>query len=1171
MEFRVLGPLEVVGRDEQVAIRGIKRRALLAYLLVHEGGPVALDRLVHDLWDERPTRGARGTVQTYLSQLRKLLASDEQVRLETDPAGYVLDFPPDRLDSRRFEALCAGAASEATPAVRLLILDEALALWRGRPLSEFAGSAWADAEATRLATMHLEALRQRIDALLELGGHAETIAELERLVGEHPLDERFWAQLMLAYYGGGRQADALRAYQRARTALVDELGIEPGNELVTLERQILDHDPALMATSPPMQPPVPARLAPGTAFFGREEERVRFGAALDAVRSAPGRRVLLVSGEPGIGKTSLLARCAQTAHAEGLLVLYGHCDDGLRIPYQPWREALGQLVRHAPDAVLAASAGGSATEIARLLPSLAGLGQAPSMSPDPEGERYRLFSGVVDVFARATSAAPLLLALDDLHWADAPSLQLLRYLVGMEAPLKLVVVATYRDTDIDERHELLATLVALDREPGVERLSLDGLPGDAVGALLEAAVGHQLDANGLALRDVLLSETDGNPFFVTEVIRHLVETGVLGPSEQDGSLPIPEAAPVGLPTTVREVITQRAARLGDEARRLLVTASVIGQDFEVGLLTDVTGAGETVVLDSLDAATSAALVRPLAGEADRYGFVHALIAHALTATLSPTRRRRIHGRVAEQLERRVGDKFDDQLAELARHWLEAGGNPDKAVDYASRAGARAVAQLAPDDGLHWYRQALDGLDRTAGRDDPRRAAVLTGLGDAQRQTGDPGHRETLLAAADLARRLGDSELLARAVVANNRGMLNAVGVADAERLEALEAAERATEGATTPTRALVLATLAAELAFVDRVRMLRVARAAIELARRLGDDHALVTVLTRLAAAISSPDTLVERTALADEAVAVAERTGDPVLRWYGAAMGYTAALEAGDIAAFRQRVEVVDELARGIGQPFMRWVSAIARSVREHLAGNLDRAEAPAAEGLDIGSTSGQADALVFYSGAIVGIRFDQGRLGELVGLVEGASSDNGIPGTRAVLALCYCEVGRKAEAGALLEGDASDDFSGVSFDPMWTSFMSLYTRVADQLADQRAANRLARLLEPWCDQIAMSGAGVWGGSLWSSVALAQSTAGRHDAAERSFARAAAVHERIEAPLLLARTHADWAGLLLPREPGQSRALARSARATAAGLGAWSIERHAGELLDQLDTTPAR
>jgi tetratricopeptide (TPR) repeat protein len=530
----------------------------------------------------------------------------------------------------------------------------------------------------------------------------------------------------------------------------------------------------------------------------------------------------------------------------------------------------------------------------------------------------------------------------------------------------------------------------------------------------------------------------------------------------------------------------------------------------------------------------------------------------------------MHGRIAEQLERRLGDELDDHVAELAGHWLEAGGNPDKAVDCASRAGARAVAQLVPDDGLNWYRRALDVLDRTAGRDDPRRGAVLTGLGDAQRQTGDPGHRETLLAAADLARRLGNPELLARAVVANNRGMLNAVGVADAERLEALEAAERATEGATTPTRALVLATLAAELAFVDRARMLRVARAAIELARRLGDDHALVTVITRLEAAIGSPDTLVERTALADEAIAVAERTGDPVLRWYAAAMGYTPALEGGDIRAFRQRVELVDELARGIGQPFMRWVSAIARSAREHLAGNLDRADAIATEGLEIGVTSGQTDALVFYAGALIGIRLDQGRLGELVGLAEGASADNNIPGTRSVLALCYCEIGRKAEAVALLEDDASDDFSRFPFDPMWTSFMSVYTRVADKVGDQRAASRLAGLLEPWCDQIAMSGAGVWGGSLWSSFALALATAGRHDAAESAFARAAAVHEQIEAPLLLSRTHADWAGLLIQREPGRSRELARSARTVAADLGAWSIERQAGELLDQLDATPA-
>src|SRR6266576_636641 len=198
LEFRILGPLDVVGPDGPEVVRGTKRRGLLAYLLVHAGEAVSLDRL----------------------------------------------------DAARFERLCAEAGTEADATTRLTMLDAALDLWRGAPLGEFAGSAWADGEAARLGALRIQALQRRIDARLDLGHDAETIPELERLAGEHPLDEHFWAQLMVAYYRAGRQADALRAYQRARSLLADELGVEPAAELQDLEHRILDHDPELMLARP---------------------------------------------------------------------------------------------------------------------------------------------------------------------------------------------------------------------------------------------------------------------------------------------------------------------------------------------------------------------------------------------------------------------------------------------------------------------------------------------------------------------------------------------------------------------------------------------------------------------------------------------------------------------------------------------------------------------------------------------------------------------------------------------------------------------------------------------------------------------------------------------------------------------------------------------------------
>jgi predicted ATPase/DNA-binding SARP family transcriptional activator len=244
MDFRILGPFEVTGTAGSLDIRGAKRRGLLAYLVTHAGQPVSTDRLVDALWRDGGSGAAR-TVQTYVSQLRRVL--DEHVRIETGPGGYVLEVDPAAVDASRFERAVTASGTEADPVRRLALLDGALELWRGPPLAEFEGAAWADREATWLEALHVQALQRRCDILIELGRAGEAAAQLETLVRTHPLDERFWALLMLALYRSGRQADAIRAYQQARLQLVDELGIEPGQELGDLEHRILAHDPTLDA------------------------------------------------------------------------------------------------------------------------------------------------------------------------------------------------------------------------------------------------------------------------------------------------------------------------------------------------------------------------------------------------------------------------------------------------------------------------------------------------------------------------------------------------------------------------------------------------------------------------------------------------------------------------------------------------------------------------------------------------------------------------------------------------------------------------------------------------------------------------------------------------------------------------------------------------------------
>jgi tetratricopeptide (TPR) repeat protein len=341
---------------------------------------------------------------------------------------------------------------------------------------------------------------------------------------------------------------------------------------------------------------------------------------------------------------------------------------------------------------------------------------------------------------------------------------------------------------------------------------------------------------------------------------------------------------------------------------------------------------------------------------------------------------------------------------------------------------------------------------------------------------------------------------------------------------------------------------------------------AIALAHRLGDDPTLVTVTTRMEAAVSAPDTLVQRCALADEAIAAAERTGDPVLRWYAAAMNCTPALESGDIEAFHRRLDVVQLLAHEIGQPHMLYVSTLGQSLREALAGRLDQAEQTAARALEIGVNSGQPDAFAVYGSHLITIRHYQGRITELMDLIEQSVADNpGFPVRRANLANCYCEAGRVADARALLEADTADGFNAFPFDNLWTAGMTVYARVAAVAGDQRAASRLVELLQPWRDQVATTGVLVLG-SLAHPLGLALATTGRLDEAEDAFAQAAAVNERLGAPILLADTHLQSARMLWRRNHHSDRTrsseLAHAAHTTAAELGAGSIERGAGELL---------
>ncbi|WCB96378.1 hypothetical protein DSM104299_05137 [Baekduia alba] len=904
--------------------------------------------------------------------------------------------------------------------------------------------------------------------------------------------------------------------------------------------------------------PLPARLeiARPEMFAGRAEELGRLE-PLIARASHGGRQVLLLGGEPGIGKSRLARELTITAHARGSTVLQGRCDEDLRMPYQPFVEALSHLVEHAAPAILDRHVAEHGGELGRLIPAFARrLPDAPPpRQADGDTERYLLFSAVVGLLGAESAQRPVILFLDDVQWADTPTLLLLRHLVASDLRLRVTVIATFRSTELDDDHPLAKLLADLHREPDVTRVDLTGLRADAVVDLARAASGHDLDAAALDAAHTLQRRTSGNAFFVTEMLRH------------GGDL-------VGatVPASVRDVLERRLQRLGDAVREPLAAAAIIGQEFDLELVGAMVAQGVDGVVAAVDAAADAALVVAPRHPGDRYAFAHGLIVTTLYDGLGPARRARMHRSAAEALETLTAGATGgsvSRVGELARHWLNAEpADLQKALRYTRLAGEHAVAQLAPDDGVRWYRQGLDLFAQLGGADDAVRFELLVGLGDAQRQAGDPEFRTTLLEAASLARRLDDGPGLVRAVLANSRGFVSASGVVDDERLHALEDALNAVGEGDAADRSLLLATLAAELAFspADRERRVALSDEALALARRIDDPAALSRVLSLRFVTLWMPETLEERLANSDENVAAARRTGDPVAEFHAVHWRAAAFVEAGRMGDAARDVEHEAQLAERLGQPTMRWLGTYDQGNLDIILGRLAEAEQHAHEALQIATLSAQPDALSFFTSQLTNIRYEQGRLAELQPLIAQVVADNpGIPAFRAVLALACCEGDLDDEARRLLAHENSSAFAELPPDVTWLPGLAIYAEVAAHLQDRAAAEALYALLLPWSGQVVYSGISAWG-CVDHHLGAVAAVIGRYAEAEEHLRAAADLNTALRAPIWVARTELATARLLLlrdgPQDRERGRALLERAAAAAQRLGSATLARRAAGLL---------
>ncbi len=932
----------------------------------------------------------------------------------------------------------------------------------------------------------------------------------------------------------------------------------------------------LGGSDPTEMVPLPARLAvhPSVGVVGRDTEVAAITDAVKQVGAGGGRQILLVSGEAGLGKTTVVAEAARSAFHAGACVLFGHCEEDLATSYQLFAEALGHYVTHAPEEQLAAHVEAHGSELLALVPALNSRipDLPPSKATDSDTERFLLFSAVVGLLTMASEHQPVVLVLDDLQWADEGSLLLLRHLACADPTVRVVILGTYRDSELSTAEALVEALAALHRLDGINRIDLVGLDPTGVVALMEAAAEHRLDDVAVGLAHAIHRETDGNPFFVSEVLRNLVETGAIGQDTTGRWVAEDTLDPTALPDSVREVIGARVLRLGKEAGRILSMAAVIGRDFDLHLVAVATDSTEDDVLDVLDAAAAVSLVREQAGSPGRFNFAHALIQHTVAENLGPTRRARAHRSVAEALEELCGDRPGMRVGELARHWSAAQPiDLAKAIGYSCQAGDTALRALAPADALRYYAQALDLQAEAADPDPVGGLDIAIGLGTAQRQTGDPTSRETLLDAARRAAALGDTDRLVAAALANNRGWFSAAGVIDTEKVEVLEIALDRLP-ADHIARALVLSTLCSELAYGSPLeRRQALADEAVAIAELSGDDALIVRVLNNLVAPLLVPSLHEQSLARTADSLARAERVGDPVLLFFAVFWRAYVASQASDIDELDRCLDIMASLAERLDQPMLTWSDTAYRSARALIAGDTDRAEELANDALKIGTDGGQPDASIFFGTHLIGVNQRRGTLGELASLLEQMAADAPtVAGAlTAVVALAHAEADRIQDAARLLEELATTDFE-LPLDSVWLTTVVEYADAAIEVQDPKYARPLFDLLVPCADQFASIGMAGAEGPVSHYLGGLATVLGRYGEADSYFAHAAAVDDRAGAKFFAARTDLGWGRMLAKRgAPGDAdRARDRLARAhaTAAEHGYGNVERRAAAALHDVD-----
>lgn len=857
---------------------------------------------------------------------------------------------------------------------------------------------------------------------------------------------------------------------------------------------------------------LPHTLASAVAapLVGRDGERGVVGAALAAAVGGE-RGLVLIAGEAGVGKTRLAAELAKDAAAAGALVLHGRCDEDLHVPYGPWAEALGDRA---------------------------------SFDANSGADQYQVYAATIRLLEKLAADAPLVVVVDDLHWADRDSLLLLRHVAQRVGGARILLVGTYRGTDLGQDHPLVPVLAALNRESGVVRVELDGLDPDAVRELTERLAPGVAGAGDLA--DRLREESGGNAFFLTELLQTV--------DAADGW-----TESVELPGSVREVAVDRVRRMGGDAQRVLGVASVLGQEFDLEILGRVAEVPEDQLLDTLEAAMVAGVVTEVDGGSERFAFVHAITRRALADSLSASRRSRLHRKAAQAMEVEVfaGDAEPSRTLALAVHWQASQdrSSGERVLASAVAAGDEARRRRAPAEATSWYRNALE-----AAEDHPDRCEIMIRLGEVERQAGHPGFRERLLAAAELARRDGRHDLLVAAALANTRGFQSGAGSVDDERIRVLKEALDVVGAERSGDRALLMATLAVEQTFTADPGRVALACDAVEIARGVGDDETLLDVIAQAMLVLVAPEEHVRARALSAEAMRLSESMDDPVRRMQALFGEQAVRLIAGELDAAQACTSEFAELADRTGEPLRQWAASLRQAIALTLTGEYDAADVVIARSLELGMATEQPDAFVSYGALILGLRIHQGCTEEMIDLTRDAADQNpGLPVLRAGLARFLADASRT--------DDAMETLAAIGGPPelprnhFWLATQVMLAETAIDVSDAHLAEQVREQLEPFSELVAVHPAGCLGAV---SLALGSLHAFLgHDGAAELLADSLERHRTLRSPYYQARSLVELAVL------GDDRGDLGRAGELASEYGFEGIERRLSGIEGRAGTDP--